>query len=69
MCAEDAESQISLVETRRHHLLRPEAVRCGNASAPAGVADLLKWIAAEVQAHTRKQELVLFALMRWEAIR
>jgi regulator of cell morphogenesis and NO signaling len=70
------EALITLVETRYHEThrrelpelirlaRRVEAVHRGNAAAPAGLAQLLEQIAAELDCHMQKEEQILFPLMR-----
>lgn len=43
---------------------RVEAVHAGNDHVPAGLSDLLRRIAGELEVHMKKEELILFPAMR-----
>jgi regulator of cell morphogenesis and NO signaling len=67
---------IDLIETRYHAAhrrdlpelsrlaRRVEAVHAGKPDVPAGLADLLERITAELESHMQKEEQILFPLMR-----
>ena len=74
--AADTATLIDHIETRFHAThrrelpelqrlaRRVEAVHRGHADVPAGLADLLERMAAELEDHMQKEEQVLFPLMR-----
>jgi regulator of cell morphogenesis and NO signaling len=67
---------ITLIETRYHQVhrrefpeliklaRRVEAVHAGHPHAPHGAADLLTQMAGELEVHMKKEELILFPMMR-----
>lgn len=73
---EDTDALIDLIETRYHAghrrevpelvrlARRVEAVHAERPDCPAGLADLLARMAAELESHMQKEEQVLFPLMR-----
>ncbi len=73
---ETTEGLIDLIETRYHGVhrrdlpeliklaRRVEAVHRANPAVPAGLADLLARMEGELEVHMKKEELVLFPLMR-----
>jgi regulator of cell morphogenesis and NO signaling len=73
---ESTEDLIALIEARYHAVhrrelpelarlaRRVEAVHKAHPAVPAGLADLLETMTAEVEDHMRKEEQILFPLMR-----
>lgn len=73
---EDTDDLIDMILTRFHEThrrevpelvklaRRVEAVHCDVASVPAGLADLLQHIGDELESHMRKEEQILFPMMR-----
>ena len=73
---ETTEALIGLIETRYHAAhrrelpelarlaRRVEAAHAGHPAVPAGAADLLLGLAKELELHMRKEEEILFPLMR-----
>jgi regulator of cell morphogenesis and NO signaling len=75
-CPEETSRLIDLIETRYHathrrelpELIRlarrVEAVHKAHSAAPHGIAALLERMSGELEAHMKKEELILFPLMR-----
>ena len=73
---DDTDDLITLIETRYHAVHRQElpeliklarrveAVHAAHPEAPHGAADLLRQMEGELEVHMKKEELILFPMMR-----